>query len=82
MDRFHEIQNVEELSSCQQGSDLELWLPKENVWGHDIAMLTMLYLILLTLWFHKDFKLIFAKSSSWPKTIYVEHLRKLAWATF
>ena len=28
------------------------------------------------------FKLIFPKSSSWPKTMYVEHWRKLAWATF
>ena len=31
----------------------------------------MLYLILLTLWFHKNFKLIFPKSSSWPKTMYI-----------
>ena len=30
----------------------------------------MLYLILLTLWFHKVFKLIFPKSSPWPKTIW------------
>ena len=50
--------------------------------GHDTAIFTMLYLILLTLWFHKVFKLIFPKSSSWPKTMYVEHWRKLAWATF
>ena len=53
----------------------------ENVWGHDAAIFTMLYLILLTLWFHKSFKLIFPKSSSWPKTMYTEHWRKLAWAT-
>ena len=35
-------------------------------------------LILLTLWFHE----IFLKPSSWPKTMYAEHWRKLAWATF
>ena len=52
------------------------------MWGHDTAIFTMLYLILLTLWFHKVFKLIFPKSSSWPKAMYVEHWRKLAWATF
>ena len=34
-------------------------------------------LILLTLWFHE----IFLKPSSWPKTMYAEHWRKLAWAT-
>ena len=50
--------------------------------GHDTAMFTMLYLILLTLWFHKIFKLIFPRQSSWPKTMYAEHWRKLAWATF
>ena len=55
---------------------------EEVLWGHDIIIFTMLYLILLTLWFHKVFKLIFPKSSSWPKTMYVEHWRKLAWATF
>ena len=33
-------------------------------------------LILLTLWFHE----IFLKPSSWPKTMYAEHWRKLAWA--
>ena len=42
----------------------------------------MLYLILLILWFHKIFKLIFPKSLSWPKTMYAEHWRKLAWETF
>ena len=42
----------------------------------------MLYLILLILWFHKIFKLILPKSLSWPKTMYAEHLRKLAWETF
>ena len=52
------------------------------MWGHDTAIFTMLYLILLTLWFHKVFKLIFAKLSSLPKTMSVEHWRKLAWATF
>ena len=50
--------------------------------GHDTAMFTMLYLILLTLWFHKIFKLIFPRQSSWPKTMHAEHWRKLAWATF
>ena len=33
-------------------------------------------LILLTLWFHE----IFLKPSSWSKTMYAEHWRKLAWA--
>ena len=47
---------------------------------HDAAIFTMLYLILLTLWFHKTFKLIFLNQSSWPKTMYAEHWRKLAWA--
>ena len=42
----------------------------------------MLYVILHTLWFHESFKLIFPKSSSWLKTMYTEHWRKLAWATF
>ena len=38
--------------------------------GHDTAIFTMLYLILLTLWFHKTFKLIFLNQSPWPKTMY------------
>ena len=50
--------------------------------GCDTAIFTMLYLIPLTLWFHKILKLIFPKSSCWPKTMYAEHWRKLAWATF
>ena len=50
--------------------------------GHDTTIFVMLYLILLTLWFHKTFKLIFLNQSSWPKTMYAEHWRKLAWATF
>ena len=37
----------------------------------------MLYLILLSLWFHK---LICLKQSPWPKTMCAEHRRKLAWA--
>ena len=37
-------------------------------------------LILLTLWFHEIFKLIFLKPSSWSKTMYAEHWRKRAWA--
>ena len=49
---------------------------------HGTAIFTMLYLILFTLWFHKLFKLIFLRQSSWPKTMYAEHWRKLAWATF
>ena len=48
---------------------------------YDTAIFTMLYLILLTLWFHKILKLIFPKSSCWPKTMYAEHWRNLAWAT-
>ena len=47
------------------------------MWGHDTAIFTFLYLIVLTLWFHEIFKLIF-KSSSWPKPMYAEHWRKLA----
>ena len=47
------------------------------MWGHDTVMLTLLYLILLTLLFHEFFKLIFPKSSSWPKTMYTEHWRKM-----
>ena len=50
--------------------------------GLDISIYTMLYLSLLTLWFHKTFKLIFLKPSSWPKTMYAEHWRKLAWTTY
>ena len=45
--------------------------------GHDTAIFTLLYLILLTLWFHEIFKLIFPKSSSWPKTMYAEYWRKM-----
>ena len=52
------------------------------MWGHDTAIFTLLYLILLTLRCHEIFKLIFLKPSSWPKTMYAEHWRKLAWATF
>ena len=36
-------------------------------------------LIRLILWVHEIFKLIFLKPSSWPKTMYAEHWRKLAW---
>ena len=50
--------------------------------GHDTAIFTVLYLIALTLYFHKIFKLIFPKALSWPKTMYAEHWRKLTWATF
>ena len=42
----------------------------------------MLYLILLPLWFHKVFNIIFPRLSSWPKTMYAEHWRKLPWTTF
>ena len=38
--------------------------------GHDTAIFTMLYLTLLTLWFHKTFKSIFLNQSSWPKTVW------------
>ena len=51
------------------------------MWGHGTAIFTMLYLILLTLWLHKLFKLISLRLSSWPKPMYAEHWRKLAWAT-
>ena len=50
--------------------------------GHDTAIFAIPYLILLTLWFHKTFKLIFLNQSSWPKTMHAEYSRKLAWATF
>ena len=40
--------------------------------GHDTAIFAMLYLILLTLWFHKT-KLNFLNQSSRPKTMYAEH---------
>ena len=46
---------------------------------HDTAIFAILYLILLTLWFHKNFKLIFLNQSS---CMYAEYWRKLAWATF
>ena len=42
--------------------------------GHDAAILILLYLILLTLWFHE---IIFSKSSSWPKTMHAGHWRKM-----
>ena len=44
-----------------KGKTLELWLLRENVCGHDTAIFTTLFLIRLTLWFHKVFKL-FRKS--------------------
>ena len=47
------------------------------MWGHDTAIRTFLYLILLSIWFHEVFKLIFPKSSSWSKTMYAEHWREL-----
>ena len=50
---------------------------------HDTAIFTMLYLkVLLIVWFYKVFKLCFLKQQSWPKTMYAEHWRKLARATF
>ena len=55
---------------------------EEKYVGQGNVIFTVLYLILLNLWFHKIFKLIFRKSSSWPKIMYVEHSRKLACATF
>ena len=51
------------------------------MWWHDTAIFTLLYLILLTVWFFEIFKLIFPTSSSWHKAMYAEHWRKLAWAT-
>ena len=49
--------------------------------GIILAYLPSFTMILLTLWFHEIFKLIFPKSSSWPKTMYAEHWGKLAWAS-
>ena len=49
---------------------------------HDIAIFPMLYLIFLNLWFHKHFKFNFLGQSCWSKTMYAEHWRKLAWASF
>ena len=40
-----------------------------NVREHDTAIFTLLYVILLTLWFHEIFTLIF--------TLYAEHWRKM-----
>ena len=54
-----------------------------GVRGHDTAIFAMLYLkVLLAVWFHKIFKLILLKQPSWPKTVYAEHWRKLAWPIF
>ena len=80
MNRFQEVR---EEPSCHQGKDLIITASEGKCVGeHDAAIFTMLYLILLTLWFHKTIKLIFLKQSSWPKTMYAEQWRKLAWATF
>ena len=49
--------------------------------GNDTTIFTKLYLILLTLWFHQRFKLVFSKPLPWPKTMYAEHWSKLAWST-
>ena len=51
------------------------------MWGHDTAIFTLLYLIILTLLLHEIFKSILPKSSSWHKAMYAEHWRKIAWAT-
>ena len=54
-----------------------------NCWReHDAVIFAMLYLILLTLWFYKIFKLICLKQSFWPKIMYAKHWTKLAWTTF
>ena len=51
--------------------------------GHGTAIFAMLlYLIFLTLWFHKTFKLIFLNKSSWPETMYAEHWRKTSMSNF
>ena len=55
---------------------------EEDCLGNDTTIFTKLYLILLTLWFHKLFKLAFSKPSPWPKTMYDEHWSKLARPTF
>ena len=49
--------------------------------GHDTAIFTMLYLILL-LWFHKMFKLTSLKLPFRPKAMHAKHWRKLSWTTF
>ena len=55
---------------------------EEKCVGHDTAIFTILYLIILTLWFNKMLKVNFPKSSCWPKTMCAEHRRKLALTTF
>ena len=83
VDRFHEIKDLGEVVLLLPRVRPKNYGFRGKMWGgHDAAIFTMLYLILLTLWFHKFFKSIFPKSSSWPKTMYVEHWRKLAWTTF
>ena len=47
------------------------------MWGHDAAIPILIYLILLTLWLREIFSLIFPESSSWRKTMYAEHWRKM-----
>ena len=37
---------------------------REKMWGRDNAILTMPYLKVLIVWFHKV---------SWPKTLYAQH---------
>ena len=71
VDRFHE---VEEKSSLYQGEGLIIMTSKRRGggqgWGggHDAAILSMPYLkVLLIVWSHKTFKLIFLKQPSWPK---------------
>ena len=76
------IRSWESSPLVTKGQTYELCHTRENVWGHDTTIFTLLYLTLLTLWFHQVFKLIFAKSWPWPKTMSVEHWRKLVWATF
>ena len=70
VDRFQE---VGEESSLYQGGSLIIMSPKRHIkgkmcGGHDTAILTMPYLkVLLIVWFHKTFKLIFLKQPSQPK---------------
>ena len=73
VDRFHK---VEEKSSLYQGEGLIIMTSKRRGGeGHNAAILSMPYLkVLLIVWSHKTFKLIFLKQPSWPKN------RELAWA--
>ena len=63
-----------------------MWLLRKNALGHNTAIFTMLHLILLTLWFHKIFKLIFLGShpglKQWMLNIRENWHRQLSWKIF